>query len=306
MTILNGSFEDQATGIEPGNANGWSVTETSTALDYAEFVVSILGAGTLTGACEEFEGEWPPGYSTGLVHGFVGYYSDLDPVAFNSTAGAPSRYENFETLWSLGAQGVFYFDHIVGEFFAVDVTEASGSEPVEDFDEGWPAGTLFHGAFEPSDLTVAVFDSAGTSETVEDFEELWNNVYNWEFPASGAGSELTFAVFFIAFMVTDTIESFNVLKPDLGEVAADPATDTFTCLSHGLSDLWRITFRNEDGQLPEGVYANMRYFVQNKTTDTFQVSWTISGSPISIGDFGSGEHFVVHDDRSFWVTELDS
>lgn len=304
MAISNGSFETQGTGIQPGIADAWTITEVSTGQEYAEFTTSIVGLDTLTSALESFEEEWPAG-NDGIVLSFSGYFVDLEPATFNAFYSAPTTREDFESKWGVGSQGVFDFDSCVSEFASFDSGESSGVEGVEDFEEGWPAGAVFVGSLLPGAVTWAQFDSGGTAESVEDFEELWDNAYNWEFPASGAGTELEFAVFHTTPLATDTIENFLYLKTDLEDVSVDPTTDIFTCAGHGLVDGWRVSFYAVDGQLPSGLYANTRYYVRDKTTDTFKVSATLGGPAMNIADYGYGDIYLRHDSRSWWITELE-
>lgn len=58
----------------------------------------------------------------------------------------------------------------------------------------------------------------------------------------------------------------------------------------------RFTTNNEGGTLPTDIFANRDYVVVNATTDTFQIAWSITGSPLNIVDNGV-EPFYVHDNR---------
>ncbi len=57
--------------------------------------------------------------------------------------------------------------------------------------------------------------------------------------------------------------------------------------------------------MPSGLYANTRYYVRDKTTDTFKVAATLAGPAINIADYGYGDIYLRHDNRSWWITELE-
>ncbi len=46
-------------------------------------------------------------------------------------------------------------------------------QPQEDFERGWLGNESFVFAFQPADVSAAIYDSAGVGEPVEDFEELF-------------------------------------------------------------------------------------------------------------------------------------
>lgn len=113
--IVNGSFELQAAGAQPGIALGWTVVESSTGEQFAEFVNEITDAGSRTSGQETFEGEWPAGFSIGVVE-LVGFWVDAEPCAFDAGLGDPTFEEDFENSWGSGSQGIFDFEHIPSEF----------------------------------------------------------------------------------------------------------------------------------------------------------------------------------------------
>lgn len=77
----------------------------------------------------------------------------------------------------------------------------------------------------------------------------------------------------------------------------DISTDYVTKTGHGLSD-GDIVILTTTGVLPTGLSANFgRYFVINKTTDTFQLSLTSGGAAINFTGTQSGTH-------TLWVARI--
>lgn len=302
MTIANGSFETQAAGNQPGAADGWTVSETYTGEEFAEFTVEIVPAGTRTSAQEGFEGEWPAGYSDGLLDAFEGYFVDLEPAFYDLAGfGDPTAFEDFENLWGTAPQGVYDLDPVPIEVGSFDTLETTGAEDVEDLEEGWPAGAVLNPSFDGAELSFGDFGGAGGAE---DLEQGWvGHPYNWTFPAAGVGTELELAAFWQDDATQDDFESFEGVRFDLVGVTVDPGTDTFTFAAHGLTNLWVVTIENETGRRPEGILSTP-YFVRNVAANTFQLSATTTSPIIDVTDYGFGEHFLHHDPRRWWTEEL--
>jgi microcystin-dependent protein len=79
-------------------------------------------------------------------------------------------------------------------------------------------------------------------------------------------------------------------------------TDTITKTAHGLSNGPIIHFTT-DGTLPGGITTKTKYYVISATTNSFQVSTTLNGSPVDITSTGTGTHslythFVLPDYQS--------
>jgi hypothetical protein len=86
---------------------------------------------------------------------------------------------------------------------------------------------------------------------------------------------------------------FNTTYSQLvGDVTADVVNQVLNCPSHGLVNGNQVRF-DSDGVLPLGLFFATYYFVVNATANTFQVSSTSGGTPITLGDAGSGHHVVT-------------
>lgn len=69
------------------------------------------------------------------------------------------------------------------------------------------------------------------------------------------------------------------------------ATNFITAVSHGLLDNDVILFTNDGGALPGGLTNTQKFFVMNKTVDTFQVTTYLGGPVVDILDAGTGTHY---------------
>lgn len=78
----------------------------------------------------------------------------------------------------------------------------------------------------------------------------------------------------------------------VGDVTADPVSQLLTSTAHGLVNGNQVRF-DSDGILPNGLFFALYYFVVNATTNTFQVSTTSGGSPVTLVDAGTGHHNVT-------------
>lgn len=83
---------------------------------------------------------------------------------------------------------------------------------------------------------------------------------------------------------------------------ANSGTDFLTASTHGLDNGDIIYLTNSGGALPTGLSTDLKYFVINKTTNTFQVALTSGGPAVDFSTNGSGtqsfhEQFLVPDMR---------
>jgi microcystin-dependent protein len=79
-------------------------------------------------------------------------------------------------------------------------------------------------------------------------------------------------------------------------------TDTITISSHGLSN-GNVVYLQTGSTLPSPLVANTKYYIISATTNTFQLSSTLNGSPIDLTSQGTGTHnlhstFIIPDYRS--------
>jgi len=295
MTIANGSFETQATAGQVGQAESWSVSETSTGEEFAEFTNNTGTTPNTTSGQETFEGEWPTSFYAGLIGSFVGYWTDINPALFTG-GGTTLDEDGFEIGWGTGHQRVI--DSESAPFgFAVFGT---GTDEYDGFDD-WPDDLVT--SFVPADLEAASFDST-TPEDLEDFEEEWLSNEDYLYAFVGIGTDLDDATFQTSAASLGDTETFEGELFDLVGVTSTPATNLLTFVAHGLTNGWVITFTNSGGRLPDGVLAETEYYVISATTDTFQISATSGGTWVAIGDYGFGTHTLHHDPTYWWTEEL--
>lgn len=100
---------------------------------------------------------------------------------------------------------------------------------------------------------------------------------------------------------------FDVIFNQFGDggattFTANSSTDFLTAVAHGMvnGDIFYIT--NSGGALPTGLSTDLKYFVINKTDDTFQVALVSGGGAVDFSTAGSGTHsfheeFLVPDMR---------
>ncbi len=96
-------------------------------------------------------------------------------------------------------------------------------------------------------------------------------------------------------------EIWNTVKTGSGlsastdiTVTPDYTTGTFTATAHGLANGTWVAL-NSTGTVPGGLDSEARYYVQNATTNTFQLSSGQTGAvlPVSFSDNGSGTIIVT-------------
>jgi hypothetical protein len=94
--------------------------------------------------------------------------------------------------------------------------------------------------------------------------------------------------------------------------AGSSATVTFTASTDVVNwtatpavDGHAFSFTVAGGVAPTGLSTTQTYYVRDKTTDTFKVAATNGGTAIDILDYGYGDIYLRHDDRSWWITELE-
>lgn len=86
----------------------------------------------------------------------------------------------------------------------------------------------------------------------------------------------------------NAIEFEAGFNPALPTPTFDDTTDVITSTAHGLENGMVIHFTVTGGSLPTNISANTKYYVINKTTNTFQISATRGGSAIDFTGTGSG------------------
>lgn len=183
-TFTNLGFE--SAGATPGSAMAWHHNFQASAED-------IVGFGPEPQSpVEHFERGWLSNDDYVFAFG----PTSIEPTLYDS---APSSIEDFEEEWFQNETFLFEHSGLSAAFFDFE----NASKPAEDFDElwfgnegfsysfgggslsapfadafetGWRSNQSFLYAFSSGNLSVASFDSAGTAEPVEDFEELWPTI----------------------------------------------------------------------------------------------------------------------------------
>lgn len=196
-------------------------------------------------------------------------------------------------------------------------------EGFEAFESGW-SNFPFYSTISAS--AAATFDTP--PEAVENFETEWNNVPFYS-TISGAVAatfgtttpeafesfaadwltspwEATIAVAVEAgfdgdsFHPVDNPEDFEEVIRDR-VYTVDVMANNLVSASHGLVNGTTIyTVKPYGGELPSAFNPTIRYFVVNAATSTLQLSETVGGVPVTLGDPGIGEQKLRGDPARFW------
>lgn len=272
--FANLSFEDEDPGA-PGYPDEWSSTATNNGDELASYTDGTLGAPI---PFEAFDGGWSGNEL--YISGFSDppNLTEIFPVEFNGPDF--QSFEHFETKW-LGNEG----------FLFAEGSTAAATYPgaVENFETGW-GNTTFQFVMGPTNQ--AVYDVV--FEGMENFEEEWAND-SFQYVLGSA-------------QTADYYQTSGYDREDFEQVVdehiftVDPTTDTFTSIAHGYTTAVRVTFRNENGRLPEGLQPDTIYVVlAGYTPNTFQVSGVPAGPPINILDNGTGTHFANNNPVNYWI-----
>lgn len=97
-----------------------------------------------------------------------------------------------------------------------------------------------------------------------------------------------------AITVQEIIQIVQLIESKLGlnsftTFTANSTTDIFSASGHGLSN-GDVLIVKSAGSLPPELAIDTRYYVINKTNNTFQLSTTSGGSAINISSNGTGTH----------------
>jgi hypothetical protein len=298
MSISNGDFEQRKTGGGPGEAEGWDVVEVYTAEEYAEFTVAVADAATR--GQETFEGEWPAGFTVGVIEGYASYFDDLYPAFFCAPGGRPR--EDFENGWPESSMGPFTY-YSLPLVFAM-FNEFLIDDPPFDGFETWPTvSDELIPALIPGDNIV--FASFGSSpQPYDGFETEWRDNEDFIPAFVGLLTDIGPAYFAIGYTSVAGYDGFEGTLLDLVAAIFAPATDVWTKVGHGLQNGWAVTLTNSGGRLPNGFLTETEYVVQNKTADTFQLAAVAGGTIVGGTDVGFGQHSARHDTTWWWATEL--
>ena len=78
----------------------------------------------------------------------------------------------------------------------------------------------------------------------------------------------------------------------VGVVTFDNSNETITLVAHGLLDGDVVHFGNAGGTLPAEIAALTKYYVRDKTNDTFKITATRGGAALAFSDNGTGTNSV--------------
>jgi len=80
----------------------------------------------------------------------------------------------------------------------------------------------------------------------------------------------------------------------VGVVTFDNSNETITLVAHGLLDGDVVHFGNAGGTLPAEIAALTKYYVRDKTNDTFKITATRGGAALAFSDNGTGTNSVYN------------
>lgn len=269
-----------------------------------------------------------PGIPANWTVTFVSTATSLAKLGGTSTYSEAS--ETFEEGWSFDP-----FDWLIA---SSDVAQFSSDVlitpiPYDSFSE-WDVDYLFVIAAS----AAAVFDSIGSPETVEDFEEEWlgggPHVFDTTIQSSsigdfdpGAGTSETFEAGSgtgwdtgYSFTITSSsLASFDSVSPENFEdfeetffrfqvTVVNTSTNTFStsdASAHNLSVNDVVTFENPEGIFPTNIVPGVIYTVSTiPSSSTFRIK-DPTGTNVDLVDVESGRLYLVPDPNEFWTEELD-
>jgi hypothetical protein len=103
-------------------------------------------------------------------------------------------------------------------------------------------------------------------------------------------------------MLNDYGSGSNVNTFNSGDV--DTSTDTISITSHGYTSGQSVIFSNSTpSDLPGGLTQGITYYILNPTTNDFQISLTVDGSPVDLTSGGSGTHTVQNQLPKFMISD---
>jgi hypothetical protein len=284
MSIENYSFEDAAAAPAPsGRPLGWTVTEASTDIEFANF--SVFGAPPDEGYPREtFEIGWPDEDQELIAV----LDDDNSELAIFDVGPAQQLFEDFDNNWG-SPQGIF-------EIVSIDFAEFDSLE-YEAFESGW--GTHLY-TFLPANLSFAVWPTL----SYEGFEAYWRD-NELSYVQTGTPLVYTFASF-TAGASSNAFEAFESTVFDRF-FSVDVSNDTIELSAHGFLDEDIVYFypHNAESTLPEPLEEDTPYYVLNKTTDDFELEAQIGDGTITITTAGTGTFKVQANPYQYWTEELE-
>ena len=264
MAISNTDFELE--GATYGTALNWTETIVATLEEYAEFAQNPSVAYTL--AVETFDVGW-------AISG-----DQAAALSFGTTSLLPA-------VFNVGPS----------------------QKPFETFNEGWGSPPLFASGL--SALQVATFD--GDEHEDFDWETLINSLVVVATATFDSNPEEQFEVWGGAFLSvhgslqTGTTETFEaVFVPD--QFSAIPGSDVLTAYSTPtnpfVTDEKVRLQQADDGSLPSPLTADVDYYINSPSGETFKLAAFESGPVIDLTTTGDGVHTFTRDPAQYWSTVM--
>ena len=287
MSIDNHSFESAASSPAPaGRPADWTITEVSTAVEYAAF--SVFAASPDEGyPYESCEIGWPD-EDQELIAALT---DDNTTFAIFDVGQGQQLIEDFENHWG-SPQGVF-------EIVSIDYAEFNSLD-YETFEGGW--GTII---FEfTTELSFALFDMTN-AEYFDSLERGWRD-NDSSYVQTGTPMSLTYAQFRNSGATTSGVEPFESTIFDRN-FSVDVGNEKIELTDHGFDDEDIVYFYADDDEssLPEPLEEETPYYVVNAATDDFEVEEQIGDGTIGITSAGLGTFKVQANYKKFWTEELE-
>lgn len=305
MAWTNLSFE--TAGTNPGEADGWVATESSTVWEFAKYVV--LSTPIYYG-WEPFDYMWSG--NEGSRYAFIP--ADLEVAEYAVAAPPDVEYEGFEEAWSSNEDDQTSFavtDLDAATYYAglgLDVETfgnpitASPPDPANWIGTEWGGNDEKQAFNDAVDLSPAMYDAGAVAH--EDFENGW---YSNENDQSGfTPGDTDPASYGEEYGTTNDFENFEAVFPECAFVV-NPVTDVLTLAEvHAFPVNTPVHVRNIGGILPDPLSPTITYYVKTSTPpNDLTVSTSPGGAAVDVVDDGVGEHLFAPDGAWYWLLSLD-
>jgi hypothetical protein len=206
------------------------------------------------------------------------------PSTFLTSFVDPVGFEAFESGWA-------NFPYLLALATSAAATFDTTPETVEDFEDEWgatPFYTTIPGA------VAATFDAG--AEAFEDFEDAWLTS-PWITTFVGTRADFDGD----SFHPVGNPEDFEEVIRD-HVFTVDVTANNLVSAGHGFANGTTVYVVQPDGgDLPSAFNPTIRYFVDNVTGNTFQLTTTFpGGTPPTLGDPGIGTQRVRGDPSRYW------
>lgn len=271
--FANRGFE--TAGASPGLAGSWTTTTTGGAQAFADF---SGGAPAAPDPVEDFENGW------GSNEDYLFTLGNLDATIAQFNTGADATpYESFEIEWLNDAY-----------LFALGAAAAptfTGGGDAEMFESGWSSNEDYLTVLSGGDVTVGTFTGG---DQFDSFEEGWGLD---SYLTTLGGGDVTTAAF------DEGANQFETFAGVIAPFSFSVSSSVFQAAAHPLANNNRVVFTGPG--LPAELVVGLTYYVVNKTTNTFQVSKTLAGSPETVSDSSSVTMRCKGDPKVYWSSSYD-